>query len=335
MSAWLNELWYGARWRSLWLLPLSWLFHGVVTCRTYLFRTGFRTRYVSKLPVVVVGNITVGGAGKTPTVLALIDILQREGFKPGVVSRGYGGKYKTEFAWVTDQQDARHVGDEPKLIQLQTGVPVVVARKRALAVQQLEAHADVDVIIADDGLQHYALQRDIEIAVVDGMRYLGNQLLMPAGPLREPASRLKSVDFVLTQGGFAEQNKSMHRMDLEVEGLYSLVDQKPIDWPLRSKVVGMAGIGYPQRFQRTLEQSGFNIATFFAFADHKAFTALDLKRVCTQGLPVVMTEKDAVKCKDFPASLQKNLYYLRVTPCLPHVFEKQFITLLRNKINGL
>ena len=160
------------------------------------------------------------------------------------------------------------VGDEPKLIHLQSGVPVVVARKRVLAVQQLEAHADVDVLIADDGLQHYALHRDIEIAVLMD-KDLGNRFLMPAGPLREPPSRLKTVDLVLTQGGDLDQDS--HQMHLEVEGVYALEQDQPVTWPFTTDVVGMAGIGYPQRFQSTLEQSGFNVTQFLLLLIIKRF----------------------------------------------------------------
>ena len=193
----LVRAWYDGAW-WLWLLrPPEALFRLLAASRRHLYRSGLLPVYRAPVPVVVVGNITVGGTGKTPVVIALVESLQRRDIRVGVVSRGHGGRPTGSPCWVDAGSDAGQCGDEPLLIHRRTGCPCVVAPRRADAVRSLLARAAVDIVISDDGLQHYALARDLEIAVVDDQRGIGNGFCLPAGPLREPVQRLKTVDYVL------------------------------------------------------------------------------------------------------------------------------------------
>jgi len=284
---------------ALW--PLAWLFGGVVALRRFAYRQGWLPRVRLPVPVVVVGNITAGGAGKTPLVAALVDALCVRGFRPGIVSRGYGRRGR-EPRGVRANDDARDTGDEP-LILAESGVPVWVCSNRAAAAQALlTAHPDVDVIVADDGLQHYALARDVEIAVIDGERALGNGLLLPAGPLREPASRLASVDAVvrLFTGHLpAHPRTGEFSMSHEAQPWQNLVDPaRAFDAAtLRDPAtVAIAGIAHPDRFFSSLIAHGLTGRTH-AFPDHHRYSRDD---VAFAGAPaVLMTQKDAVKCRAF------------------------------------
>ena len=201
-------LWYRRSWVNWLFAPLALLFALLTTARRGLYRAGWIRSYRAPVPVIVVGNITVGGNGKTPVVLWLVELLTKAGYHPGVVSRGYGGKAPHYPYLLHPAATAAEAGDEPVLIYQRCGCPVAVAPKRATAVQLLVEQCGVDVIICDDGLQHYALQRDIELAVMDGERRLGNGWLMPMGPLRETPSRLRQVMAVICNGGQADQTRS-------------------------------------------------------------------------------------------------------------------------------
>jgi len=282
------------------LRPFAWLFAGIVWLRRFAYRQRWLRRVRLSVPVVVVGNITAGGAGKTPLVAALVDALRVRGFRPGIVSRGYGRRGH-EPRGVRANDDASDTGDEP-LILAESGAPVWVGRDRAAAAQALlAAHPDVNVIIADDGLQHYALVRDVEIAVIDGERALGNRLLLPAGPLREPESRLASVDAVvrLLSSRHAIAPVGEFSMWHEPQPWQNLVDPaRAFDVAtLRDPAtVAMAGIGRPERFFGALIAEGFTGRTH-AFPDHHRFSRNDVAFV---GAPaVLMTQKDAVKCRAF------------------------------------
>jgi len=315
------SFWYQATRWWVWLLwPFSLLMRLINSVRFFAYQKKWLASYRSQLPVVVVGNISVGGNGKTPFVISLCELLIKQGYKPGVISRGYGGKAETYPLLVTHQTTGKEAGDEPILIFKRLQVPVVVDPKRAKAADYLAKHCDVDVIVTDDGLQHYALQRDIEIVVVDGKRRYGNQHIMPMGPLREPLSRLKSVDFIINNG---EQHAHEHTM-LLVPSVCQRVDGIA-DTLTDTTVNACAAIGHPPRFFNTLEQSGFDIKKQVAFADHHAYDVNDFKQF-EKNTPLLMTEKDAVKCTGFA---QNNWWYLSVDGMLPDLFTDSFLKKLK------
>jgi tetraacyldisaccharide 4'-kinase len=310
----LTRAWYAPRIAPLLQLlrPLAWLFGAVVAIRRHLYRRGILRTVRVAVPVVIVGNISVGGTGKTPLVVALVSALQKRGRRPGIVSRGYG-RATHDVRGVLSSDDPLLTGDEPLLLA-QTGAPTWVGADRVEAAQaMLRAHADIDSIVADDGLQHYALARDVEIAVVDGARGLGNGLLLPAGPLREPPSRLRSVDAVVTlvadepptpraiasATGTATRAPRTFTMVQEPQAFENLVDVERELEPamLRDvKTVAIAGIANPDRFFDMLRRLGFSGRTV-AFPDHHRYTRED---VAFPGTPaVLMTAKDAVKCRAF------------------------------------
>lgn len=278
------------------LIPLSWLFAGITAIRRFGYKIGLLRSISLPVPVIVVGNINMGGSGKTPVVIWLVEQLKKNGYTPGVISRGYG---VTNAMPVNVQADslAADVGDEPLLIMRRTGCPVWTARDRVAAGQALlKANPTCDVIISDDGLQHYRLQRTVEIAVVD-QQSTGEQYLLPAGPLREPQNRLKTVDAIISHGD--KTITGAYEMQLQGHTFYNLVNpsQTITADALKGKnVKALAGIGRPERFFNTLSQLGLD-AEGLPFADHHAFTAQEIEAIDCEAL--VMTEKDAVKCQAF------------------------------------
>lgn len=251
------------------------------------------------VPVVVIGNISVGGTGKTPLTIWLVQRLRAAGFTPGVVSRGYGGKAAAWPQWVTAASDPLQVGDEPVLIAQYAMCPVAVAPERVAAARMLLARVHCDVVICDDGLQHYALERDIEIAVVDGVRRFGNGWRLPAGPLREPVTRLRTVDFVVWRG---ETDTVKFSMRLELGNACNLRDPTSVRDLTSfhgSSVHAVAGIGNPAGFFQQLRATGLRIIEH-PFPDHHPYTSSDL--AFGDECPVLMTEKDAVKCRAFAAA---------------------------------
>ena len=300
----LTRAWYAPRATALanTLRPLSWLFGAVAASRRAAYRNGWLRRVRLRVPVVVVGNLTAGGAGKTPLVIALVAALRARGRRPGIVSRGHGRRTRDTRA-VRIDDDPDDAGDEPLLLAA-SGVPVFVGADRPAAAQALlAAHPEVDVIVADDGLQHYALARDVEIAVVDGARALGNRLLLPAGPLREPPSRLASVDAIvrLETGVCAPANGAAHEfaMRYEPQPWRNLAEpNRAFDTALLHDpaTIAIAGIANPERFFALLRAGGF-AGTTQAFADHHRFVCGDLAH--PRARAVLMTEKDAVKCRAF------------------------------------
>ncbi|PQJ67216.1 tetraacyldisaccharide 4'-kinase [Photobacterium angustum] len=286
--------------------PLSFLFGVISQHKRRQYTAGEKQAYSAPVPVVVVGNITAGGNGKTPVVVWLVEQLQAQGLKPGVVSRGYGGKapYYPYYVEATTSTDI--AGDEPVLIQRRTNAPVAVAPKRSEAVKMLLDH-NVDVIITDDGLQHYALDRDIEIVVIDGQRRFGNEHLLPLGPLRETCERLNNVDFLICNGGSAQANEAA--MTLVPTDLINVkTGERCLIGDLKD-IVAIAGIGHPPRFFSTLNQLGVTPVLCQPFADHQAFEKQTLLELAHQGQHLVMTEKDAVKCYAFA---EDNWWYLPV-----------------------
>ncbi len=289
------QRWYGGGRRPWLLRPLTWLYRAVVAVRAWLYRRGWLPRERLSVPVLVVGNITVGGTGKTPLVIALAEYLRDHGWRPGVVSRGYGGT-ASGVELVPEAADPSRFGDEPSLIRQATGMPVAIGGDRPAAAHLLVG-AGCNLVIADDGLQHYRLARDVEICVIDGKRRLGNGLMLPCGPLREPPARLRRVDFRVCNGGTAAAGEVPMR--LTGEHAHHLRDPRRIR-PLRDfvgrRVHAIAGIGNPARFFDSLRACGLDVDAH-AFPDHHAYVAADLDFDDCD--PVLMTAKDAVKCAHF------------------------------------
>lgn len=321
-------MWYG---KSLWtlaLLPASGLFRALVTLRRACYRSGLIKAQQVTVPVIVVGNISVGGTGKTPLVVWLVDFLRREGYRPGIISRGYGGSARNWPQQVRRDSDPRVVGDEPVLLAQRCHCPIAVGPDRVAAARALLEHTDCNIIVSDDGMQHYHLERDLEIAVVDGVRRFGNGHCLPAGPLREPRSRLESVDLVVVNG---IPGKGEFGMNLQGDKLCNLVrpevTRKPEDFS-GGKVHGIAGIGNPKRFFDSLRKMGMEVIEH-PFADHHPYVQSD---ICfDDGLPVIMTEKDAVKCRRHATN---NHWTLPVTAKLDDVFEHRLKLLLKGNTHG-
>lgn len=313
--------WYlPTRWWAWLLYPLSLLLRLISSIRRFVYQKGWLKSYQAAVPVVVVGNISVGGNGKTPFAISLCELLIAEGFKPGVVSRGYGGKAESYPLLVTEHTTGKQAGDEPVLIYKRLGIPVVVDPKRSDAAKFLTEQCDIDVIISDDGLQHYALQRDIEIVVVDGKRRYGNQHIMPMGPLREPVSRLKTVDYIINNG---YEQHGEHTMLLQPTACQR-VDGQPGQLTL-GEVNACAAIGHPPRFFETLAKLGFQLKQALPFPDHHAYSEADFERFDEQ-VDLVMTEKDAVKCTHFA---KQNWWFLPIDAQLPVQFTQPFLTQLK------
>jgi tetraacyldisaccharide 4'-kinase len=300
VKTWLTRRWYGSA-AAPWILrPLAALFGLVARLRRRRQQAAAREQRLP-VPVVVVGNIAVGGTGKTPFVIWLVERLREWGWKPGVVSRGYGGRAREWPQRVQPGSDPALVGDEPVLVARRAGCPVVVGPDRVAAARALLDGGGVDIVVSDDGLQHYRLWRDLEIAVVDATRGLGNGRLLPAGPLREPASRLGEVALVVANGpGWttpAGRQVTMRLVAWQVEALDGSGGRLLADFAGQT-VHAVAGIGNPARFFAMLSQQGIGLVVH-PFPDHHAFARADLE--FGDGLPVLMTEKDAVKCRAFGA----------------------------------
>lgn len=296
----IERLWYGGSWAATLLAPFAWLFALAVVARRAAYRRGWIARVRLLVPVIVVGNITVGGTGKTPVTEWLVRQLQAAGLRPGIVSRGYGGQPQTEPVRVTRNSTAAEVGDEPLLLARRTGVPVCVCVDRVRAAERL-VQDGVGVIVADDGLQHYRLARDVEIVVVDGERGFGNARLLPAGPLREPLSRLAEADVVLVNGGGGQVRGE--RFVLSGSAAVNLAngETRPLASFAGQRAWAVAGIGNPRRFYESLRAAGIE-AEPVAVADHGTVDLAALHRTGAQ--PVLMTEKDAVKYRrtDHPSA---------------------------------
>lgn len=316
----LAEAWYGHRRSPWWTWPLAGLYGALSALRRGLYRLGVLHRVRVAVPVVVIGNLTAGGTGKTPLTIALAEALRAQGFRPGVVSRGHGGRQR-EPLLLGDTPDAADVGDEPCLIRA-SGVPVAVGRDRPAAARLLVAEG-CDVVIADDGLQHYRLARDVEICVIDGARRFGNGRLLPVGPLREPLRRLARVDLRVCNGGAPRAGEFPMRLAGGEAVTLDGARRQPLADFAGRRVHAVAAIGNPARFFDSLRECGIDVVEH-AFADHHAFVADDL--AFGDELPVLMTDKDAVKCRAFA---QPHWWRVPVRAKLPAEFFDAVLARLR------
>ncbi|MCR9279240.1 MAG: tetraacyldisaccharide 4'-kinase [Pseudomonadaceae bacterium] len=318
------------------LWPLGKLAQRIATSRRESFLTGKREVWRAPVPVIVVGNITAGGTGKTPFVIFLVHWLRSRGFNPGVVSRGYGGKATRYPMLVTSSSSPAEAGDEAPLLANRSGAPVVIDPDRVAAAKSLLADHECDVIVSDDGLQHYALGRDIEIVMIDGERGLGNGLPIPAGPMREPRSRLDSVDMLVAVGGSPAGLAGIDECHVAsvipcsfthlVTGEELAPDAFVKRYP---RVQAVAGIGNPARFLTTLTELGL-VAGLRQFPDHHDFVAADLD--VPSGDVIVMTEKDATKVRALLDNGQlphdRAYFSLQVELAVPVTLERELASVL-------
>ncbi|MFK7912540.1 MAG: lipid A export permease/ATP-binding protein MsbA [Pseudomonadales bacterium] len=331
-----SRLWYGQSRMSSALKPASWLFERTASRRRNAYRGGSKTPWRASVPVIVVGNITVGGTGKTPFVVWLARWLLARGFSPGIVSRGYGGSASTPLNVLPDA-DPVLVGDEAPLLARRSGVPVVVGKRRVDAVKLLLDTAPVNVIISDDGLQHYELARDVEIALIDGVRGLGNRRLLPAGPLREPPERLGEVDWVVSNGqasGVVSGESIAHVSPTAFVRLGGATERLSVDEFARRyrDVHAIAGIGNPGRFAQTLREIGLRPA-MHAYPDHHDFDGSELaswKLGPMDQRPFVCTEKDAIKLARYLTG-NEHLFYLEIELVLGSEDELRLEQLLKER----
>lgn len=305
----MENFWYGKhpfRW-ILW--PIAFIYKLVTQLRRIIIERFYQQSF--PIPLIVVGNLTVGGVGKTPLVIELAKQLQAKGLRVGVVSRGFGSKI-TQFPHeISLDEDANQVGDEPLLIAKQANCPVVIAPKRVQAVQYLLDQYNSQIVISDDGLQHYAMGRAIEIVVIDGLRQLGNGLCLPAGPLREDVSRLATSDFIVVNEGAWP---GAHPMVLQPGELTHLATGQVVSInAVKGSIAAVAGIGHPQRFFNTLQHLGIEFKQY-PFPDHHTFHQEELQ---FEEQSVIMTEKDAVKCQSFA---ENTWYFLPVEAKLSDSF---------------
>ncbi len=331
MSSVIEKFWYRKSLLHWLFLPLHLLLTSFVLLKRFLGKaTAYKKAVIGEPFVIVVGNITAGGTGKTPFICWLVEQFQARHLSVGIVSRGYGGKSECYPLQVTSKVNASECGDEPKMLSDKLSVPVVVAPNRQSAVNHLKAQFQPDVVISDDGLQHYAMRRDFEICLIDGYRFLGNALLMPFGPLRETRSRLNSVDWIVQNSG---KQAFEHYFSIKPAFLVNLKTHERIDIKSQSvpfKVCHtVCGLGNPTKFKKTLEELdlSFDLKTF---SDHHSFSEKDFNFDSEHA--VVMTEKDAVKCFEFA---KENWWYISIqlesNQALKNAFEKLVVTIEQSR----
>lgn len=325
-SQWVLKIWYGTSWLATAFSPLALIFRGIVTLRRYLYRAGLFKSHRLSVPVIIIGNITVGGTGKTPLLVAIANFLLEQGFRPGIISRGYGGISKTWPLWVDENTPVEQIGDEAALLARRVKCPLVVGPKRIDAARLLLRQSACDVILSDDGLQHYALQRDIEIAVIDGERRYGNGWCLPTGPLREPVDRLSSVDFVVVNG----EKLNVHEFAMQIKGEFAVNlrtgERKGLQQFAGSKCMALAGIGNPKRFFDLLAAADI-FCEQYPFPDHYVFGEKDIHFL--GDAPILMTEKDAVKCFDIATNRH---WYIPIEAELEFGFAEKLLALLNSKM---
>jgi tetraacyldisaccharide 4'-kinase len=304
LARWAVDIWYKDAFLGILLLPFASIFSDIVRVRRFLYRKGVLKSHTLPVPVIVIGNITVGGTGKTPLIIWLAQLLAKSGYKPGIISRGYGGKAEIWPQAVNENSNVTSVGDEALLIAKQTRLPLVVGPSRVESAKKLLAEFNCNVVLSDDGLQHY-----------------GNGYCLPAGPLREPIERLSSVDFVVVNG----EKYADHEFSMQLVGDTAVNmktgQQKPLQAFQGVDCHALAGIGNPERFFKLLELNGLTCLTH-SFPDHYSFKYNDIE--FGDDKPVLMTEKDAVKCTQFAG---QHHWYLPVTAVPELAFGQQFLDL--------
>jgi len=330
-NAWYTKAWYTKAWWLKLLLPLSWIFRALAAVRREHLQSH---RESLLLPLIVIGNITVGGTGKTPASIALVRALQAAGYRPGIISRGFGAKPPV-FPYLVKSDDSSSVaGDEPLVLLRNVDCPVVLDPRRRRAARWIAANTDCDVIVSDDGLQHYWLWRDVEILMIDGDRGLGNGYCLPAGPLREPPSRMQSVHHVVINGedrhGLSQQIPSEKLSHMQLKALHwvnvQTGEQLGLDEMQGRGLYAIAGIGNPDRFFGLLGSLGYDDVRTRAFPDHHRYSLDDL--AIKDGRTLVMTEKDAVKCRNL---VNNDSWYLAVEPVLDDRLVKQLVDAVAKK----
>lgn len=332
MNSWLtrffNNVWYGSGWQCIFFLPVSWIYSQLVKIRRFAYKHEWKQSESFTIPIIVVGNISVGGSGKTPMVIWIVELLKSAGYRPAIIGRGYKGKAGTWPQQVRVDSDPFIVGDEAVLLARRCKCPIAVGPERGASIQALLEHTDCNVIVSDDGLQHYAMQRDIEIAMVDGVRRYGNRRLLPAGPLREPLSRLDNVDFIVSNGIAARGEYAMLVKGLIAKNLVSEKVQG-LERFSGQTVHAICGIANPDRFFAGLKKFEINLIEH-AYSDHHLFKE---KEVCfDDDLPVLMTEKDMVKCQRFQC---QQHWFIPVQADLNKHFAPRLLALLeKRKVHG-
>ncbi|MEM9257057.1 MAG: tetraacyldisaccharide 4'-kinase [Pseudomonadota bacterium] len=320
LSAAALDLWARQPGWSLPLWPLEACYRSLVLTRRLAYGNGWLPSCKVDKPVIVVGNVTLGGTGKTPVVMALVEALARHRLRAGVVSRGYGRTRQGGACIVNEHTQVQDCGDEPLMMYRRLKCPCVVATRRLEAARLLLDHFFVDVVICDDGLQHYAMQRDLEIAVVDSQYGYGNGRCLPIGPLREPLSRLAEVDFVLERAGREAETAVPFHLDALVQ-LNSGAELPASAKSLGRQVYAVAGVGQPALFLEALQQTGFE-ASVRLFGDHHRYQTDDFAGMNDR--PIIMTEKDAVKCRGLVGD---NAWYLKISAVLPTAVVDRVVSL--------
>ena len=324
----IEKVWYSKNIFSLLLSPLSLIYISIIYLRYTLYQLGLISITKINVPTIVIGNIVAGGTGNTPLVIWLAKYFKDKGFLPGIVSRGYGGTYLSNIELVKPTSNPLLVGDEPVIIARNTNCPVVVAKKRAKGAKELVEKYNCNIILCDDGMQHYSLARDIEIAVIDGQRRFGNNYCFPAGPLREPKSRIFKADLIVSK---YNARTCEHKMDYIYHQLVSLNELSktiPISDLYGMTVHAIAGINNPDHFFSYLRSHKLELI-IHKFPDHYSYTEDDVK--FDDNFPVVMTEKDAVKCLNY--SSDKH-WYIPISAELSKSFVCDLDKLMGKIING-
>lgn len=317
----LLAIWYGGQAPGPLLRALSWIFKHASKFRRWLYKSKLFKSHQVKVPVIIVGNITAGGGGKTPMVIWLVNHLKSKGYRPGIISRGYGGKRKVEPMFVTPQANAAATGDEPLLMARNTQVPVMVGKDRVKAAKQLIAQYNVNVVVSDDGMQHYALKRDAEIIMLDASWQTGNNHFIPAGPLREPLSRLQTANLVVYKGSLEGH---LH-YTMTIQSIYKLNNpsiERELSGLRNQKIHAMAGIANPDSFFKLLSKHGLAVIKH-PLPDHHTYSEQDF--TFSKEDLILMTEKDAVKCAEYT---DKDIWVVKVAAQPSELAEETIDTLI-------
>ncbi len=327
VGSFFQSVWKSRNPLALLLWPVSLIYCAIASLRRVAYARGIISATRFSEPIIAVGNLTVGGTGKTPFTIWLANHLRGHGFRPGVVSLGYGRRDISSTLIVCPDSDPEEVGDEPIVIAKRTRTPVAVAKKRSDAVRLLLDTTDCDIFVCDDALQHYSLAADLSIALIDASTRFGNGFCLPAGPLREPQSRLDSVALKLVKG---EGRGDEHLMRYEIAQVINVKDNEimqPAEFLVGRKITAIAGIANPNSFFDMLQRSGIE-STRISFPDHHQFTENDFDSIDQNDVTLVMTEKDAVKCREFA---RENWWYVAIDATV----SEKFVALLSDRISEL